>query len=459
MKSNLFLVSIHSDRPFYDKTFYLIYLQKKFLIKSNKKNLSFQDSVPYKGKLCFWEYYNDKKINKKYFYTPNFKVQYVTKTDNKIIILGADRVQILNKGKIENIYNNLFFGCHIVNPDYSRKEIVWISSAVSNRIIKFNVRTKKIENEILMPKKYGNKYVKNIDYKKSYINTDNQNTHLNSVFSHKNRLYVTFWKQGILGYFENDKFYEILRGFIGLHSVRIWKNLIYFTDSSNSSLVIIDLATFQIINRIKFQNKYVHDVYILDNKKLFYTSEKNEIVLYNYKSHQILNKLNTISAGGSIQFLNVLNIKNLNSFKDLKKFSENKKIKQILKIENNFKNFDKFNLLYNKNNFFYFGETKYQYILKYSKKIEINPGTYFLTMKFKKLFGNIVIDFLDEISQEFLNQEKLEETSDTLDGNYNFIRFKFEIKKKKKFSLIISGNNHTPGEIIFFINQIALEKM
>ena len=113
-----------------------------------------------------------------------------------------------------------------------------------------------------MPKKYGNKYVKNIDYKKSYINTDNQNTHLNSVFSHKNRLYVTFWKQGILGYFENDKFYEILRGFIGLHSVRIWKNLIYFTDSSNSSLVIIDLATFQIINRIKFQNKYVHDVYI-----------------------------------------------------------------------------------------------------------------------------------------------------------------------------------------------------
>ena len=35
-----------------------------------------------------------------------------------------------------------------------------------------------------MPKKYGNKYVKNIDYK-NYINTDNQNTHLNSVFSHK----------------------------------------------------------------------------------------------------------------------------------------------------------------------------------------------------------------------------------------------------------------------------------
>ena len=37
MKSNLFLVSIHSDRPFYDKTFDLIYLQKRFLIKSTKK--------------------------------------------------------------------------------------------------------------------------------------------------------------------------------------------------------------------------------------------------------------------------------------------------------------------------------------------------------------------------------------------------------------------------------------
>ena len=308
MTSNLFLVSVHSDRIFYDKTFDLTYLQKRFLTKSTKKNLSFQDSVPYKGKLCFWKYDNDNRINKKYLYSPDFKVQYVTHTDNKIIILGADRVQILNNGKIENIYNNLFFGCHIVNPDYFRKEIVWISSAVSNRIIKLNVRTKKIEKDILMPKKYGDRYVKNINYKKNYINTDNQNTHLNSIFSHKSRLYVTFWKQGILGYFENDKFHEILRGFIGLHSVRVWRNLIYFTDSSNSSLVIIDSLTFQIINRIKFQNKYVHDIYILDEEKFFYSSEKNEIVLYNYKTHKILNKLDSMSIGGSIQFLNVLKI-------------------------------------------------------------------------------------------------------------------------------------------------------
>ena len=94
------------------------------------------------------------------------------------------------------------------------------------------------------------------------------------MFFHIKSTLCDFWKQGILGYFENDKFYEILRGFIGLHSVRIWKNLIYFTDSSNSSLVIMDLATFQIINRIKFQNKYVHDVYILDNKNCFIHQKK-----------------------------------------------------------------------------------------------------------------------------------------------------------------------------------------
>ena len=117
------------------------------------------------------------------------------------------------------------------------------------------------------------------------------------------------------------------------------RNLIYFTDSSNSSLVIIDSLTNQIINRIKFQNKYVHDIYILDEEKLFYSSEENEIVLYNYKTHKILNKLDAMSIGGSIQFLNVLeNIKNLNSFNDLKKFSEDKKIRSILKLENNFRN-------------------------------------------------------------------------------------------------------------------------
>ncbi len=108
MISNLFLVSVHSDRPFYDETFDLTYLQKRFLTKSTKKNLSFQDSVPYKGKLCFWKYDNGNRINKKYLYSPDFKVQYVTHTDNKIIILGADRVQILNNGKIDNIYNNFF---------------------------------------------------------------------------------------------------------------------------------------------------------------------------------------------------------------------------------------------------------------------------------------------------------------------------------------------------------------
>ena len=48
-------------------------------------------------------------------------------------------------------------------------------------------------------------------------------------------------------------------------------------------------------------------------------------------------------------------------------------------------NFEKFNSLYNKKNFFYFGKTKYQYILKYKKKIQLNPGTYVLQMKFKKI--------------------------------------------------------------------------
>ena len=53
----------------------------------------------------------------------------------------------------------------------------------------------------------------------------------------------------------------------------------------------------------------------------------------------------------------------------------------------------------------------------------------------------------------------LDEVSDTLDGNQNYIKFKFKVQKKKKLSLIISGNNHVSGEIIFFINHIVLENL
>ena len=59
MTSNLFLVSVHSDRPFYDKTFDLTYLQKRFLTKSTKKNLSFRTLFHTKVNYAF-EIYNDK---------------------------------------------------------------------------------------------------------------------------------------------------------------------------------------------------------------------------------------------------------------------------------------------------------------------------------------------------------------------------------------------------------------
>ena len=132
MTNNFFLVSIHSDRNFYEKTLDLQYLQKRFLKKKKIKNLSFERSVPYKGKLCFWKYRSKNNIELKYIYSPGFKVQYVCQTLNKIIILGADRVQIIDNGEVRNIFDNLFFGCHIVCPDDNHSEIVWISSAVSS---------------------------------------------------------------------------------------------------------------------------------------------------------------------------------------------------------------------------------------------------------------------------------------------------------------------------------------
>ena len=451
MTNNFFLVSIHSDRSFYEKTLDLQYLQKRFLKKKKIKNLSFERSVPYKGKICFWNYKSKNSIKLEYLYSPGFKVQYICQILNKIVILGADRIQIIDNGQVRNVFNNLFFGCHIVCPDQNQSKIVWISSAVTNRLIKFNTKTLKIEKTIIMPKKFGNEFLNNINFKKNYISTDNQNTHLNSVLSHKNRLYVTFWKQGLLGYYENGKFNEVLSGFIGLHSVRIFKNLLYFTDSSASSLVIIDSSSHKIINRIKFDTKYVHDAYLLDDNKLFYSSEKNKIILYDYKKHEVLNTLDTTFLEGSVQFLNILkNSKNLNFFKKFKFNSFVKKI--VLKYSNNFDNFDLFNLrYYNKNSYiFHFENVKYQYLMKPIKTLKLIPGKYSANIKFKKYLGDISFDILDTASQEFIKCENFTENDS--------INLNFQINEEKELAIIISGNNIKINDVLIKLFEINIEK-
>lgn len=451
MTNNFFLVSIHSDRNFYEKTLDLQYLQKRFLKKKKIKNLSFERSVPYKGKLCFWKYKSKNNIELEYIYSPGFKVQYVCQTLNKIIILGADRVQIIDNGEVRNIFDNLFFGCHIVCPDDNHSEIVWISSAVTNRLIKLNIKTLKIEKTIIMPKKYGSEYLNNINFKKNYISTDNQNTHLNSVLSYKNRLYVTFWKQGLLGYYENGKFNEILSGFIGLHSVRIFKNLLYFTDSSDSSLVIIDNLSNKIINRVKFNTKYVHDVYLLDNNKLFFSSEKNKIILYDYKKHEVLNILDTTFLGGSVQFLNILKqSKSLNFFKKFK--SNNYKRKTLLKFCDNFDNFELFNLRYhNKNSkIFHFENVIFQYLIKSIKTFKLIPGKYSANIKFKKYLGDISFDILDNTKEEFIKSENF--------TTYDSINLNFQLDEEKEISIIISGNNNVSNDVLIKLFEINLER-
>lgn len=307
----------HSTRPFTDVRAGLNFLEKRFphdrlnVLPPLETIPDIRSAVPYYGSLTLWKLDNDSlRPNFLWHYEPDYKVQFATFHNDKLLIYGHDRLEILNMNfdVVDRITDPWLVGGHTVHVD--EKGDAWVTCAPANAILRIDMDQNTVVERISMPEMYGKGFPLNAETSMHdhYIPTDLQPTHVNSAVPLGDSLLVTAWIPGAVGLFDEERNYrELISGFRGCHGARE-DNVtgeIYFADSPAGILWFFDKSTSKITRRMKFDTPWLHDaVQVEGNVFAAGLSDINKFRLVDKMTSEVLHEQNCEAFGQSVMFLN-----------------------------------------------------------------------------------------------------------------------------------------------------------
>lgn len=322
----------HSDRPFVEARSSLGYLNNRFsadrfeTLPPFDTLPSISDSVPFTGSLSFWEMTEtpgevSARLCAKY--NPDYKVQFASFVGDRLIVLGSDRLEILDSGfnVIQTIRDPWLIGGHTVFP--AGADDLWVTSAPANAVLRVSLREGRVVERRRLPAVYGTGYdLKDTDdLSAHFIPTDLQPTHINcavpllpedpaSAVTAKDRpddLLVTLWIPGAIGILGGDGHYrEVLSGMRGLHGARPvpGSNLISFADSAAGLICFIDRETGRLAKRFALNSLWLHDAEVVSPGVIAATlSDSNEIALVDSHNGDVLFRTPCDDLGQSTMFV------------------------------------------------------------------------------------------------------------------------------------------------------------
>lgn len=223
---------------------------------------------------------------------------------------SADNIHVVKT------YNHPYFaGIHTVFP-YKNGKIA-ISASAPDSVLLLDLESGAVDTTLRMPEElYGFNYelTSDMDVRKHYIHNDCQTTHINCAYplnADGSKIIVSTLIQGAIGIFDvqSGSYRELTRGFIGCHGVKVnANNEIYFADSVNGSLVVIDSQGKEVF-RFTINSLWLHDVqHIHGDVYAFSAADANELLLYDTKKEELLAKkkflFNPIEDRPRLWFLN-----------------------------------------------------------------------------------------------------------------------------------------------------------
>ncbi len=275
--------------------------------------LPIKESILYTGGISF--YLALKDLNNNYFFKmlgsvcSNRKIQHAVLVDEKtIIVVYVASIELWKLHKSITKYNNLnktdcylyktyshphFAGLHTVSM--VTEKLAVISASASDAIMILDLDSGEVKKNIRMPKEiYGENYeiTEEMDLRNHYIKNDLQIAHINSAYpdKKKNNIVVSALIPGAVGCFNLDtgKYVELISGHVGCHGARVSdKDLIYFTDSTEGKLLVID-KNRNVKNMFSIESKWLHDSIQIDGDiYAFSIADKNELRIVDIKSNKI----------------------------------------------------------------------------------------------------------------------------------------------------------------------------
>ena len=310
----------HSSRPFFEARCQINELNKRFE-KDRTVDSSFsvdqlksvEESVPFNGALSIWAYQSDTKdLRFISTYEPNFKIQSACVLNDKIVVLGADRLQVLSfeLDLINEITEDYVIGGHTVTP--LDDSCVLFTSAPANKIYVYDVEAQELKETICLPAHLSKSLIGELDIslRENYIPTDLQQTHINAAFNGPKGILATFWIQGALYVYQDHSWRELTTGFRGSHGGRwIDGEQVMMTDSPAGLIWFFDADSGKVLRRIDLASKWVHDAEkVAPGVIIALFGDRNTIEIVDENTGQPLSSVDAAPFGETVMFLSCFDV-------------------------------------------------------------------------------------------------------------------------------------------------------
>jgi hypothetical protein len=312
----------HSSRPFFEARCSLNFLGKRFIKNESSKIPPFEsfpsisEAVPYEGALTLWKVDSQENHVVSFIreYQPGYKIQFATFYKDRLLVYGSDRLEILDTAfnHIKTITGPHIVGGHTVHV--GQDGYAWLTSAPGDLILKVDIDSGRVMNEIPVPDHFGPgvDFNKDDDFRDHYIPTDYQRTHLNSAVPVDGNLLITLLIQGVVGELTHDgQFREYVRGFTGCHGGRLTHDSkeLYLTDSPAGLVWFFDRKTGHISDRFQIDSSWVHDtVQIGEDIFVAGLSDRNCLQLFSRTKMAVVGEEDCSDFGDSVMFVNCCEI-------------------------------------------------------------------------------------------------------------------------------------------------------
>jgi hypothetical protein len=239
-----------------------------------------------------------------------YKPQHAIWHGGRLWVLGVGHVEIYDErlDSIRRIDDPWLAGGHTIIPDGQGRMLV--SCSASDAVLAIDAETFGVTAAHRLPESlYGRNYPLTREHSvvDHYITNDLQIGHMNCASPWRGGILVSSLIPGAIGWFDpHGQYTELLRGFVGLHGVRIADSGdLYFCDSCNGILIFAEPGErgVAIKRRIKIASLWLHDaVQVVGSVYALAPFDLNRVLFMDVSTRSILGAIDCAPYGGA-QFL------------------------------------------------------------------------------------------------------------------------------------------------------------
>lgn len=307
----------HSSRPFVEARSSLNGMESRFQpgrldgLPPWESLAGIDSAVPFSGSLTIWRVEDGEKprLNFLRAYDPGYKIQSAVFAGNRLLVCGADRLEVLDTEfrVVQTIRDNWICGGHTVFSDTAGH--AWLTSAPANALLRVDVEQGKVVERIRLPDRYGTGYPvgPEHDLREHFIPTDLQPTHVNCAYPTQRGILVTLWIPGVVGRLTIDReFQEIVAGIRGCHGGKLSPSgrELYVSDSPTGLVWFFDPDTGAVRSRLRMDSVWLHDAHMISPALLVVSlSDKNELRMVERRSGDVVFAADCSRFGASVMFV------------------------------------------------------------------------------------------------------------------------------------------------------------